>query len=144
MNLVFQQMYLKTAICIGFGKFLQVVRNTCRSKVQPDTGIIVMLARRHPPRNVLVAQLRYRQFSRSAFVQYNILLLYGSFEITLPKRSSNSPRRSVRFNSLADYLTLFTMYTYMLFGLKTARAFAPPRNTYRPRPRLNATGCICD
>jgi len=41
MNLVFQQMYLKTAICIGFGKFLQVVRNTCRSKVQPDTRIIV-------------------------------------------------------------------------------------------------------
>lgn len=76
MNLVFQQMYLKTAVCIGFGKFLQVVPNTCRSKVQPDTRIIVMLARRHPPRNVLVAKLRYGQFSRSAVVQYNILLLF--------------------------------------------------------------------
>lgn len=122
-------------------QYLPVVRG----KVQPDTRIIVMLAPRHPPRvsgNVLVTKLRYGQFSRSSVVvRYNILSQH-SFEITLPKRSSNSPQRSVRFNSLADYFTLFAVYVYISFGLQTTRMFAPPKCSPSPTPSGRDAGAF--
>jgi hypothetical protein len=70
-NLVFQQMYLKT----GFRKFLQV-RNTWCSE-QSSTGhsdcyvrvaVAPSTTATRVPGNVLVPKLRYGQFSRSADV----------------------------------------------------------------------------
>lgn len=83
-NLVFQQMYLKT----GFRKFLQVVRNTWCSE-QSSTGhsncyvrvavapSTITTTTTRVSGNVLVPKLRYGQFSRSTDVYRTRLKLLG-------------------------------------------------------------------
>lgn len=121
----------------GYESFFKLFAILAGSSEQSSTRHlnIVMLVR-HPPPRAFRATFSFRNFDTDNFLGA-LVYIQNSFEITLPKRSSNSPRRSIRFNSLADYLTLFTI------SASRRHACLLPINVYRST-HPNAKLRICD